>query len=724
MAMTGDSEGLRAPAGAERQDGDLDAWSVASIIWRRRRLVLVTTLIVVGLAAVFLIVTRPQYTSQAAIIIENRESAFTRPAREGEDQFLSDQAAVLSQVEVLSSRDLSLAVVDKLELGEVDEFTRDRVQRSLLSRLLSLMGLATPRTGEATQSQVVDAFQEQLEVFQRGTSRVIAVSFTSTDAERAASIANMLAEEYIAEQRVSKFDSNQDAIAWLGREIDQLRGKVSEAEAKVAKYRSDAGIFETARESSLDEQQLGQLNGELVRAASARSEAEAKARLINDLLEGPGSIEEAADVLGSPLIQRLREQQAAVSREHAELSATLLPAHPRMRELTAELSDLDARIASEARKIARGLENEAAIAGSRVDAIKETLAQFKVDAGETSQAEVELRALEREAAAQREILESFLRRYREATARQDVDVQVPNARIISRASVATTPSYPPRGPILALASVSGLLIGLMAAIVAEMTGARGAGRSRPEPDPRKADSHEPGLEAHDMRSAAPPAPSGARGEAMVAPQPIGKRIARLVIDRGMRRIALLPLVADQSCTSVALRLAAEAAGHGLNPVVVGLAHRGEAPQEGGPQEDTRGLFDVLAGTAALGQVISRDAASGVQMLAAGTRPDNGEELLRSGRVALVIDALLRRFDAAIITADAIDSAEAAACLSGCCDLVLVAAPSDELSGRRIGQAVAKLREHGFEQAAIVSVGPDALTLYDAVSVRGGISNAA
>jgi len=719
MAMTGDGEALRAPAGTDRQDGDLDAWSIAAIIWKRRRLVLATTLIVVGLAAAFLVVTRPQYTSQAAIIIENRESAFTRPARDGEDQFLSDQAAVLSQVEVLSSRDLSLAVVDRLELDQADEFTSDRVQQSLLSRLLSLMGLSRPRTGDATKAQVVDAFQEQLEVFQRGTSRVIAVSFTSTDAERAASVANMLAEEYISQQRVSKFDSNQDAIAWLGREIDQLRGKVSEAEAKVAKYRSDAGIFETARESSLDEQQLGQLNAELVRAASARSEAEAKARLINDLLEGPGSIEEAADVLGSPLIQRLREQQAAVSREHAELSATLLPAHPRMRELSAELSDLDSRIASEARKIARGLENEAAIAGSRVDAIKETLAQFKVDAGATSQAEVELRALQREATAQREILESFLRRYREATARQDVDVQVPNARIISRASVAATPSYPPRGPILALASVSGLLIGLMAAIVAEMTGARAAGPGRPEAGPR-----EPGLQSHDASAAVPPAPPGAMREALFAPQPIGRRIARLVIDRGMRRIALLPMSADQSSTSVALRLAAEAADHGLNPIVVGLARQGEGPEEGAPGDGARGLFDVLAGTATLGQVISRDAESGVQMLAAGTRPDNGEELLRSGRVALVIDALLRRFDTAIIAADAIDSAEAAAGLSGCCDLVVVAAPSGELSGRRIGQAVARLREHGFEHAAIVSVGPDALTLYDAVAVRGGISNAA
>ncbi len=716
--MVGDGQ---APHDTSNQTRDLDVWAIAAIIWRRRALVFICMLTTVGLAVAFLLITPPQYSSQASIIIENTQSAFARPARNGQDQFLSDQAAVLSQVEVLSSRDLANAVVEKLDLENSADFIRPLSRESLLTRALLALGISIRPGTNTTPAKVVDALGENLVVLQRGTSRVIAVEYTSTDAELAARIANTIAEEYIAQQRVSKFDSNQDAIAWLGREIGQLRDKVAEAEKKVAGYRSDSGIFQTGRDASLEKQQLGQLNAELVRSAAAQSEAEAKARLINELLEGPVSIEEAADVLNSQLTQRLREQQAAVSREVAELSATLLPGHPRMRELKAELSDLDGRISSEARKIARGLKNAAAIAGSRVDAIKETLAQFKIDAGVTSKAEVEMRALEREAAAQREILETFLRRYREATVRQDVNVQAPNARIISRASVTATPSYPPRGPILALASVSGLLLGLMAAIVAEMTGSRQQRRSSmPMPDLEQTLRNSPYPNAPEL-SGSPqmPAPDGPLPSLATSPQPIGKRISQLVVERRVRRIAMFRMPGDQSSLDISLRLAEETVRHALNPIVVGLQ-----PQPGDGDKPAPGLFDVLIGMAALGEVIVRDEQSGIHMVTAGAMPENYHDLVASSRVALVIDALLRRFDVAFIAAGGMDGGDTAATISDCCDLALVAAPSSELSGQRISAATSKLRASGIHHAAIVSEGPDTLTLYDAVSVRGAIPNAA
>jgi len=722
MAVTGDETARR--AGTEQEDRELDAWTVAAIIWRRRRLVMATTAIAVGLAFAFVATTTPRYSSQASIIIEAAQAGFAGPERNEESQFLSDQAAVLSQVEVLSSRDLAGTVVDKLKLAEANEF-RPAADTSLTGRLLRALGLRQRAPSGAGNDQIVDQFRSRLAVFQRGTSRVIAVEFTSVDAGRAADIANALAEEYIAQQRLTKFDTNQDAIAWLGREIDQLREKVAEAEEKVAAFRSSAGIFETARESSLDKQQLSQLNAELVRASAQKSEAEAKAKLINELLEGPGSIEEAADVLNSQLIQRLREQQAAVSREHAELSATLLPGHPRMRELGAELADLDQRIASEARKIARGLENESALAGSRVEAIRTTLAEFKVDVGETSKAEIELRALEREAAAQREILESFLRRYREATARQDVQVQSPDARIISRARPATEPSYPPRGPILALASVAGVLLGLMAALVVEMTGARRSAAERAGMPMSPAAAMPARGAAEDIAPPWPRAPVLPVGATVPPPvagasgQTFARRIARLVTERGKRRIALMRLSGEYGCLATCLRVAGEMVAGGLTPVVVELV-----PDPRPAAGLAHGLFDVLTGKVALGDVVDLDPDSAVHVVRAGDRPRGYEAVVASGRMELVVDALLRRFDVAIIAAGGVDDREAAAAISRLCDLALVAAPSNQLSGSHIRSVVSSLRGLGIEQAAIVSESPEALTLYDAVTMRGLMVEAA
>lgn len=204
-----------------------------------------------------------------------------------------------------------------------------------------------------------------------------------------------------------------------------------------------------------------------------------------------------------------------------------------------------------------------------------------------------------------------------------------------------------------------------------------------------------------------------------SPQPIGKRISQLVVERRVRRIAMFRMSGDQSSLDISLRLAEETARHALNPIVVELQ-----PQPGVGDKPAPGLFDVLTGMAALGEVIVRDEQSGIHMVTAGAMPDNYDELVASGRVALVIDALLRRFDAAFIAAGGMDGGDTAGTISDCCDLALVAAPSSELSGQRISAATSKLRASGIHHAAIVSEGPDTLTLYDAVSVRGAIPNAA
>ena len=710
--MAGDDHTLRPP---EDRPGDVDIWTLAGGIWARRRLVLTTAIVVLAVAGAVVMSLTPRYVSQAKIIIEDRESRFTRPVQDSEDTFLSDQAAVLSQVEVLSSRDLAGKVVDKLGLADNPDFVLSPEGKSFIGRVATRIGLASPEPAEVTAERAVERYVKELTVFQIGTSRVIAVEYSSPDADLAARIANALAEEYISVQRVTNYDANQDAIAWLSREIEQLRGKVADAEAKVAKFRSESGIFKTERDTSLGEQQLSELNAELIRASAAQSEAQTKARLINDLLKEEGSVEEAADVLSSPLIQRLREQQASVSRSHAELSATLLPGHPRMRELTAELGDLDQRIAAEARKIARGLENELALAGARVEAIKKSLTDLKVDAGASSQAQVQLRALEREATAQREILESFLRRYREATARQDVDVQPANARIISQASVASRPSYPPQGPILALAGVAGVLLGLMAAIVAEMAvrGRQAAPRGTTTAGPRLP---EPQAEAE--RRAAPQLAVSTRGPQPVGATPVGKRLARLARERGMTRLAVVEMGAGGGGLSVARRLATAVEAFGVSAVIIDSG--GSAKDRG----EGAGLYDVLAGDAALGDVLRALGSGASQMIPAGRVPEAPETLIASGRFALVAEALLRRFDLVIVAAGGLGAGGLATAFARGCDLALLTSASGEAGGKTVRDALSALKAAGIGQAAIFSDSGNELALYDAVSVKGLMSDAA
>jgi uncharacterized protein involved in exopolysaccharide biosynthesis len=162
----------------------------------------------------------------------------------------------------------------------------------------------------------------------------------------------------------------------------------------------------------------------------------------------------------------------------AEQSSTLLPQHPRIKEMRAQIADLDKQIKSEAERLARSLENEAKVAGARLESLSASLDQLKRQSASSSDQDVQLRALEREAKSQRDLFESYLAKYREATARDSIAAAPADARIISRAVVTNLPYFPKKLPIVLIAALG--TFSLATAFV--VTGALLSGESyRPAP---------------------------------------------------------------------------------------------------------------------------------------------------------------------------------------------------------------------------------------------------
>src|SRR5262249_28123342 len=139
-------------------------------------------------------------------------------------------------------------------------------------------------------------------------------------------------------------------------------------------------------------------------------------------------------------------------------SSTLLDGHPRIKELKAQLADLDRQLREEASKVSRSLDDDARIAGGRFDSLSASLDQPKKQASSTSGHDVQLRALEREAKAQRDLLESYLAKHREAAARENIDTGPSDGRIISPATVSNIPDYPRTLPIVLIATLVTFLL--------------------------------------------------------------------------------------------------------------------------------------------------------------------------------------------------------------------------------------------------------------------------
>jgi len=529
---------------------DIDLQTLGRALWRAKGWILGLA-IGAGLATfIGLSMMRPLYTSEARILVQNDESAFTRPTSDqGRDpqQRALDEQALQSQVQVLTSRDLVVAVIKALDLTNNPDFAKDAGTNALM-RFLDRMGLAR-RSPKSEEEKAANTFAEHLSVFPLAKSSVIAVEYTSGDAGLAANVANKLADVYIDWQREAKLEQTKDATAWLSAQIDVLRTKVGEAEAAAEQFKASQGLFAGTNNVTLNAQQLSELNSQLILAKAQKSEAEARARLIKKMLADKSDIDASPEVLKSELIRGLIDQRVQVQRQLAELSATLLPSHPRIKQLTAELADVRTQIRNEVAKIVKSLENEAEIASARETSLRNSLNDVKTQASGLSEAEIKLRALEREAKAQRDLLESYLARYRDASARHDMGAVPAQATIVSRAHASILPSFPKRGPISLLVAVATALLALAYVLARELIGApavpritRGAGgRAERRGSPTLRAPREPATEAATTTSEA---------QTAMAPLPkVEKSVVRPVPEASPAEQVELPLATSARASS-------------------------------------------------------------------------------------------------------------------------------------------------------------------------------
>src|SRR6201996_7605311 len=449
--------------------GDLDLRALSQALKRKRGWILVPTMLAAVLSMVAVNMVTPRYKSEARILIDGRENIFLRPNGERNDEQRAglDAEAVTSQVQLLLSRDLAREIIKKNRLAELPEFDPVLGGLSPLKSMLALFGIGRDPFSLTPEERVLDAFFERYTAYAVDKSRVIVIEFQSRDPDLAARVANSIADGYLVLQQDSRRDQARSAGQWLAGEIESLRKKVADAESRVEDFRSKSSLFVGTNNTTLSNQQMGELNTQLNNARALKSDAESKARLIREMLQGGKPIE-ASDVLNSELIRRLSEQRVTLRAQLAEQSSTLLDNHPRIKELKAQLAVLDTQIRDEASKLSRSLDNDARIAAGRVDALSASLDQLKKQASSANGQDVQLRALEREAKAQRDLLESYLAKYREATTRENMEAAPADGRIISRASVSNSPAYPKKLPIVLIATLATLMLAAGTIVTGEL----------------------------------------------------------------------------------------------------------------------------------------------------------------------------------------------------------------------------------------------------------------
>ncbi|NEH43068.1 chain-length determining protein [Rhizobium leguminosarum] len=665
---------------ARDQDVDIDLGQLVRAVWARRLRILTITLVGAGVAFAGAKIMSPQYRSETRILIEPRAPAFasTQQANDASAGPLMDELNIASQVQLLQSADLLKKVINDLKLYNLPEFD-DAASGSAMSSILVKLHLKKNPLENPPEERVIDAFVERLQVYQVPGSRVIGINFTSKDPKLAAAIPNAMANVYLSTQSGAKLDSNSEATRWLEPEIEGLRGKVSEAEKKVAEYRTSHGLLQTNGTTTFPAQQLNDISAELTRVRGDKANAEARAQAVRNALSSGEAFDTLPDIMSSQAIQRLNGTESSLQSQISDLQTSLLNNHPRLKSLRAQLSDIRTQIRQETQKILASIENESKVADLRASELERQSETVQATSARAGEDEVGLNALEREANAQRQLLETYLVRYREAASRADSNSSPADARIVSRAVEPVDPYFPKVVPIVVVAAVATLIMSAIVIMLAELFSGRAL---RPTDAASQTIEAEAVVEEKHMPQAAPIAAAGGRPVqpsmlAVVAdeedtiedvkaaeeapedePEDDNEFSVASVADyltgsRAPLAIAISPTGDSGSAATVSLtRMLADA---GRRVILIDMTGSGYPTELMAEDQAALGVTDLLCGEAAFGDTIHGDRFSDAHLIPQG-QSDVRRAMRGVDRLSLLLDALAAAYDLVVVECGSADVA--------------------------------------------------------------------
>ena len=439
-------------------------------ILRRRKLPLIACAVIIpALALVALKRVTPRYTAVGPLIYDpNRFKPAELQSILQVDP--TTEAIMASQAEVLRGLRLIEPVAHQLNLFANPEFNpalrppplRVRLWRRAQSLFADQRQPATSATGPPTTSSanaVLLDVQRAMQVRPINASHVLEVSFTGEDPVLAAAIVNNLMDTYIKAQLAAKFSAVDKARTWLETRAAELRTEVRTAEGRIADYRARQGLVRGVH-AGLDTEQISQLTEDLAHARADLANAEGR---LDAARNHTGA---AALAAVAPSVVQLREQTGALSSQLQSMSTRLGPNHPEVLALRRQIEQGQRDVAAETARVVAATEAEVRVARDRVAALQADLAAAQTRVDHSEQAQIPLNALERDADASRTLLAAVLARIQETA--QRAAVETVDAHEVSLAVPPDAPSFPRTGPMLAAATVFGLLFGLFIVYLQEL----------------------------------------------------------------------------------------------------------------------------------------------------------------------------------------------------------------------------------------------------------------
>lgn len=453
---------------------ELDFREYWRVIVKRKRLLMIFLGALIFFTAFFSFLAPKKYKSTATLLIEEESSKILSiDSTFGyQPQFYSmqDLRFFNTQLELLGSKSLAERVATKLNLSSHPEFNAGKKPKDSIEA-----SAADPVDEKSAKSQeeskgdgsklsirsnpsffIINAIQKDLIIKPVRETKMVEVSFISSDRNLAAEIVNTFAEEFINFSIDKRYEMTMKASDFLSGEIAKLNEEIAVKQRELQKYGQEKDLLFLSDTESTEVRRFADLNEAYTRAQVERYRAEAKYREIKDL-----KVDSMPQFVNNPAIQDLKTEYSRIKNEYDEKSEIFRDSYPEMIKIKARLESTKKELQNEIEKAVTTAESDYRSALKEENSLKSLLERQRGDVARTESNAILYNSLKIEVENSQKLLNSLLERQKETMVSARLGgLKTSNISIIDRGEIPRYPVSPKVKMNLFLAVFIGLFGGM------------------------------------------------------------------------------------------------------------------------------------------------------------------------------------------------------------------------------------------------------------------------
>ncbi len=440
------------------------------VLIKRKWVVIASLAIIFGAVAIATLRATRIYDATGSIAINKSDPAMlnlNNPSNGAADY--SDPTDLDTEVSILKSDLLALQVIKQLNLDKQPEFGGSG-ENSNTGLALTTDAI---QPDSAQTSALLGTFKGNLRVSLRPNTRVVDIHYRSSDKDLAARVVNTLIHTYIEQNFKTRFESTMQASDWLSKQLVDLQMKVETSQEKLVQYQKEHEILGIDEKQNIITSKLDELNKELTAAESARMEKESVYRLVQSAdpdtaaaaAVGAGNAGAGKTSSSSSLLEKLREQQADLKIQVAQLGTQFGPSYPKVAQLNSQLKEVEAQTQIEMTKVVSRVRSDYLASLQRENMLHDAMDKQKQEANRLNESAIEYSLLRRDLETNRTLYEGLLQKLKEAGV--TAGLRSTNIRPVDEARAPTAPDEPNVPRNLAFALALGLTTGIGLAFLLE-----------------------------------------------------------------------------------------------------------------------------------------------------------------------------------------------------------------------------------------------------------------